>query len=167
MPALIPFLAKYWKPLACLLLAAGIFFAGWKAQGWRYEARLAAMDAAQADAHAEAQKLALRRLVAEQARYADIDNAKTKELTDARTEVDRLRNDVAAGRRRLQYATRPADHCQPGAAAAAGLDHARPAELTADARQAYFDLRAGIAERETMLSACQAILRGRTQHEAE
>ena len=46
----------------------------------------------------------------------------TKELADAKAENDALRDDAAAGRRRLHYRSRPRQSCE--VTAASGVDNA-------------------------------------------
>ncbi|HAU2960520.1 TPA: lysis protein [Salmonella enterica subsp. diarizonae] len=75
---------------------------------------------------------------------AALDARYTKELADAKAENDALRDDVAAGRRRLYVnATCPA--AVRKATAAPGMDNATTATLTANAERNYWRLRDGIA----------------------
>ncbi|WP_387440449.1 lysis protein, partial [Photorhabdus sp. RM105S] len=62
----------------------------------------------------------------------ELDIKHTRELTNAKSEIDVLRNDVAAGRRRLLVkATCPVSET----ASSTGLDGSRPARLEKDAEQ--------------------------------
>ncbi|MHA7916492.1 lysis protein [Alloalcanivorax xenomutans] len=92
-------------------------------------------------------------LVAEQARnldqaeqfnrrIAEIDRVRTEEIANARTEIERLRDDVAAGRRRLRLAA----HCPrvpqaDGTASATSVDDGTTPELTGAAERNYWRLR--------------------------
>ncbi|RAW91604.1 peptidase, partial [Photorhabdus sp. S8-52] len=67
----------------------------------------------------------------------ELDIKHTRELTNAKSEIDVLRNDVAAGRRRLLVkATCPVSET----ASSTGLDGSRPARLEKDAEQDYLRL---------------------------
>uniref|UniRef100_UPI0036DDA9A1 lysis protein n=1 Tax=Photorhabdus sp. RM71S TaxID=3342824 RepID=UPI0036DDA9A1 len=62
----------------------------------------------------------------------ELDVKHTKELANAKSEIDALRDDVAAGRRRLLVkATCPVSET----ASSTGLDGSRPARLEKDAEQ--------------------------------
>ncbi|EBP4182407.1 lysis protein [Salmonella enterica subsp. diarizonae] len=89
---------------------------------------------------------------------ATLDAKYTKELADAKAENDALRDDVAAGRRRLYVnATCPA--AVRKATAAPGMDHAASATLTANAERNYWRLRDGIATVTKQLEGAQAYIR--------
>ena len=69
---------------------------------------------------------------------AALDAKYTKELADAKAENDVLRDDVAAGRRRLHIKA----VCQPReATTASGVDNAQPPRLADTAEWDYFTLR--------------------------
>lgn len=73
------------------------------------------------------------------AEVALISETKTKELNDAKAQIERLERDVAAGNRRLLVNARcPAVPAKPDAAS---MDDERTAKLTANAERAYFRLR--------------------------
>lgn len=142
----------YAAAVAAVLVAT--FSAGWTANGWRWEARHATAEKAHADALAASQAEAMRLAAHLNRRVADIDATRTKDLLEARRETDALRADLDAGRRRLRLAaTCPAP--VPAAPVAAGLGDGGSPELTADARAAYLDLRAGIDTVTAQLLACQ------------
>ncbi|MGG6045036.1 lysis protein [Salmonella enterica] len=89
---------------------------------------------------------------------AALDARYTKELADAKTENDALRDDVAAGRRRLYVnATCPA--AVRKATAAPGMDNAASATLTANAERNYWRLRDGIATVTKQLEGAQDYIR--------
>ncbi|MDD2038739.1 lysis protein [Pseudomonas putida] len=103
----------------------------------------------QADAEFAAQTLAARDA---------LDRKFFQEMSDAKQENESLRADVAAGNKRvLVKASCPKP--VPGPAGATGLDDGAGAELTADARQDYFDLREQIVETEKQLSGLQEYVR--------
>lgn len=86
-----------------------------------------------------------------------IDQQRTEELSRAEDENERLRADVAAGRRRLSVrATCPAVPTDTGAA---GVDDGATVELAADARHDYYRLRAQIAADEQKLAGLQDYVR--------
>ncbi|KJS42727.1 MAG: hypothetical protein VR70_03770 [Rhodospirillaceae bacterium BRH_c57] len=133
---------------------AATFAVGWTVNGWRWEARHATAERTHADALAASQAEAMRLAAHLNRRVAGIDAARTKDLMEARRETDALRADLDAGRRRLRLAaTCPAP--VPTAPGAAGLGNGGAPELTADARAAYLDLRAGIDTVTAQLLACQ------------
>ncbi|EOV0352483.1 lysis protein [Vibrio fluvialis] len=73
------------------------------------------------------------------AEVALISVTKTKELNDAKAQIERLERDVAAGAKRLLVNARClAVPAKPGAAS---MDDERTAQLTANAERAYFRLR--------------------------
>ncbi|HEA0262705.1 TPA: lysis protein [Salmonella enterica] len=89
---------------------------------------------------------------------AALDARYTKELADAKAENDALRDDVAAGRRRLYVnATCPATVRK--ATAAPGVDHAASATLTANAERNYWRLRDGIATVTKQIEGAQDYIR--------
>ncbi|EAM6080479.1 lysis protein [Salmonella enterica subsp. enterica] len=89
---------------------------------------------------------------------AALDARYTKELANAKAENDALRDDVAAGRRRLYVnATCPA--AVRKATAAPGVDHAASATLTANAERDYWRLRDGIATVTKQIEGAQDYIR--------
>lgn len=106
-------------------------------------------------AEAEARRAAVAR------RYLEIDTRYTKEMADAQDDLDRLRRDVAAGKRRLRFAA--ARPVVPPAAGSSGVDPAAAPELGPDAREAYYDLRRQHGQVTRQLLACQALLVGERQ----
>ncbi|EEK2577579.1 lysis protein [Salmonella enterica subsp. enterica serovar Montevideo] len=90
---------------------------------------------------------------------AALDARYTKELADAKAENDALRDDVAAGRRRLHVnATCPA--VQAGkSTSAARVGDGTAATLTADAERDYWRLRDGIATMQKQLEGAQDYIR--------
>ncbi|EHL2774523.1 lysis protein [Salmonella enterica subsp. enterica serovar Hvittingfoss] len=93
---------------------------------------------------------------------AVLDAKYTQELADAKAENDALRDDVAAGRRRLYVnATCPA--VVRKATAAPGMDHAASATLTANAERDYWRLRGGIATVTKQIEGAQDYIRTQCQ----
>ncbi|ELO0595188.1 lysis protein [Salmonella enterica] len=90
---------------------------------------------------------------------AALDAKYTKELAYAKAENDALRDDVAAGRRRLLVnATCPAMPTGKSTSAAR-VDNAASATLTANAERNYWRLRDGIATVTKQLEGAQAYIR--------
>ncbi|WP_460117714.1 lysis protein [Pseudomonas sp. H3_G09] len=90
-----------------------------------------------------------------------IDQRNTKELTDARTENDRLRGAVDDGTGRLHVrAACPGGGSVPATAGAARVADAGRAELAADARPDYFTLRNQLALSRQMILGLQQYVRG-------
>lgn len=140
------------------LVAAALIATGWIVNGWRWSARMAAIEAEQANATTKASEEAREREQVLADAIAMIDATRTKERTKADEETARLRADVDAGRQRLLvHAACPAAGL-PQAAAGPGLDRGTGTELDAAARPDYFALRAGLTRQETKLAACQSIL---------
>ncbi len=76
---------------------------------------------------------------------SDLDNKYTKELANAKSEIDVLRGDIAAGRLRLRIAAT----CNQSEAGSSGsMGNARAPRLNPAAEQDYFDLRRMIIENE-------------------
>ncbi|EBB7877839.1 lysis protein, partial [Salmonella enterica] len=94
---------------------------------------------------------------------AALDARYTKELADAKAENDALRDDVAAGRRRLLVnATCPAVPTGKSTSAAR-VDNAASATLTANAERNYWRLRDGIATVTKQLEGAQDYIRTQCQ----
>ncbi|WP_331695229.1 lysis system i-spanin subunit Rz [Pseudomonas sp. ZY71] len=109
--------------------------AKWEASGLREAARISGEMLAERDA---------------------IDQRNTKELTDARTENERLRRAIGDGTGRLYVsATCPASGSVPTAAGTARVADAGRAELAADARPDYFTLRDQLALSRQMILGLQ------------
>ncbi|MCG3462663.1 lysis protein [Xenorhabdus bovienii] len=76
----------------------------------------------------------------------ELDTKHTQELANAKTEIDTLRSDVAAGRRKLRIqAICPS---VPEAVASGSVGDAGTPQLTEAARQDYYDLLRMMAENE-------------------
>jgi len=114
--------------------------AKWEASGLREAARISGEMLAERDA---------------------IDQRNTKELTDARTENERLRRAIGDGTGRLYVsATCPASRSVSATAGTARVADAGRAELAADARQDYFTLRDQLAQSRQMIVGLQLYAMG-------
>ncbi|MDV5387599.1 lysis protein [Pseudomonas juntendi] len=102
-------------------------------------------------AEAESSRLAL---VARDA----LDKKNFEEMTNAKNEIGALRDQLAAGTKRvLVRAACPS--AVPAAPGATGVDDARDAELTADARQDYLRIREQIVTTEAQLKGLKEYVR--------
>lgn len=164
-----------------LLLMAGSFYVAWAWQANSYGKQLAAQSANfQADltatnnAGAAQTSKALAQQQAAEQKAADIDAQRTQEKAHDLTENeslrqqyaatqaanDQLRADVAAGTRRLRIAgsctaSSGGSGGVPSAASATGLGNAGTVELSGEAGQAVFDLRAELIRERSALKALQ------------
>lgn len=87
---------------------------------------------------------------------AALDAKYTKELADAQENIDQLKRDVSAGRKRLQISARcPAN----GAASATSVDDATSPRLTDSAQRDYFTLRERIETSGKMIGGLQEYIR--------
>ena len=71
---------------------------------------------------------------------AELDARYTRELADANATIESLRDDVSAGRKRLQVAAT----CAKSTTGASGMGNGESPRLTADAELNYYRLRSGI-----------------------
>ncbi|EAW1193083.1 lysis protein [Salmonella enterica] len=94
---------------------------------------------------------------------AALDAKYTKELADAKAENDALRDDVAAGRRRLHVnATCPTVPAGK-ATATSGVDNAGRPRLADSAQRDYFTLRDRVKTMQKQLEATQQYIREQCQ----
>ncbi|SCZ72148.1 prophage endopeptidase [Photorhabdus luminescens] len=90
----------------------------------------------------------------------ELDIKHTKELAHAKSEIDGLRDDVAAGRRRLRIAAT----CSQGEARSSGsVGHAATPRLNPAVEQDYFDLRRMIVENEQQTKYLQDYIKTQCQ----
>ena len=107
---------------------------------------------AQRDKHARELKLANAAITDMRQRdVAALDAKYTKELADAKAENDALRDDVAAGRRRLHIKA----VCQCEATTASGVDNAASPRLADTAERDYFTLRERLITMQKQLEGTQ------------
>ncbi|UJT80193.1 hypothetical protein CFHODIGL_00055 [Edwardsiella phage EPP-1] len=93
---------------------------------------------------------------------AALDAKYTKELADERAKIDALRDDVAAGRRRLRVnATCPGPMHQ--GTATAGVDTAARPRLADTAQRDYFTLRERVTTMQKQLEGAQQYIREQCQ----
>jgi len=94
---------------------------------------------ATAKALAESQQRTVIQMQQQNAKVALVSETKTKELKDAKAQIEQLERDVAAGNKRLLVNARcPTVPTKPSTAS---VDDERTAQLTANAERAYFRLR--------------------------
>ncbi|MCS4061728.1 lysis protein [Pseudomonas putida] len=113
-----------------------------------------------AESRNEVDRLQLQAQQAAQALQArdDLDKQRFQEMSDAKNQIDNLRDQLAAGTKRvLVRATCPAT--VPTAASSTGLDNARDPTLTVTARQDYLRLREQIVTTEAQLQGLQDYVR--------
>lgn len=88
----------------------------------------------------------------------ELDKQRFEEMTDAKHEIDGLRDELAAGTKRvLVRATCPA--AMPAATSSTGLDDGAEPALTANARQDYLRLREQIVTTEAQLQGLKDYVR--------
>lgn len=102
-------------------------------------------------------KLATATITDMQTRQRDVaalDAKYTKELADAKSSNDSLRNAVDDGRKRLRIAI-----AKSNSASASGVGDAGTAELAGSVRQDYYDFRSMIALQDKQLRAAQEYIK--------
>lgn len=120
------------------------------------------MDALQGDVTEARRQVAQLQQQAQQAAQAlqardNLDKQRFQEMTDAKHEIDGLRDELAAGTKRvLVRATCPA---VPAATSTSRVDDAGNPELTADAGQDYLRLREQIVTTEAQLQGLKDYIR--------
>lgn len=159
---------------AVFLLAVGAGI-GWSLNGWRLAGQVADAKAETANertAH-QADLAAISNAAAQQVRnalakqqeaqqaVAELDRKQTEELKNALEENDRLRGDVADGRRRLQLkASCPADSRNlSNATGAASLADGAGPRLDGSAERDYWRLRDDIATANRQIAGLQQYVR--------
>ncbi|XUU77493.1 lysis protein [Salmonella enterica subsp. enterica serovar Infantis] len=113
---------------------------------------------AQRDKNARELKLANAAITDMQMRQRDVaalDAKYTKELADAKAENDALRDDVAAGRKRLQVSAT----CAKSTTGTSGMGDGESPRLTADAELNYYRLRSGIDRITAQVNYLQEYIR--------
>lgn len=157
----------YLKLAGIIALAVLMFAIGTVTTAWRWQAKVAALDAAHKVEIAKATTATLKaqqELDAERATkveaVASIDTKQHQQLTDALNENEKLRARVASGSVGLHINAKcPATPSSvPGASQTASVGDGTHAELAPDARSDYFALRSGIIAKERQLEACQQVL---------
>lgn len=97
-----------------------------------------------------------------QQQVVDIDARYTQELTDAKANADRLRDDVDSGAKRLLILGKRPASCpaMPATSGDTGVGDGAAIELHPTAGRAYHNLRSGLTADTKKLLACQEILAG-------
>ncbi|MBS9442478.1 lysis protein [Photorhabdus heterorhabditis] len=93
-------------------------------------------------------------------RLSELDDKHTKALAHAKSEIDALRDDVAAGRRRLRVA---ATCSQSETGSSGSVGHAGTPRFNPAAEQDYFDLRRMIVENEKQTKYLQDYIKTQCQ----
>lgn len=86
---------------------------------------------------------------------AELDTKYTKDLADAQNVIDKLRNDINAGNKRLSVKAR----CMPKATETGSVGDAGAAELSSDSRQDYYRLREQLATSDKQVRYLQDYIR--------
>lgn len=135
---------RYWYVLAIAVLAAALAFTQVQLAGERTAHAQTKQNYAEEASLEFAARLAEDKTRKENA--AKLDLKFTKELSDAKLEIERLSADVRTGKRQLRVSAT----CTPAASTinqttpATGVDDGTGPRLTAEAEQNYFGLRADI-----------------------
>ncbi|OHV54882.1 peptidase [Photorhabdus temperata] len=93
-------------------------------------------------------------------RLSELDNQHTQELAHAKSEIDALRDDVAAGRRRLRIA---ATCDQDKASSSPGVDDAASPRLEDPAIRDYFTLTERVTTMQAQLEGLQDYIKTQCQ----
>ncbi|EBQ0591160.1 lysis protein [Salmonella enterica subsp. enterica] len=149
-------LKKYWLQLSVTLLIAAL---AWTTEHYRDNA---IQYKSQRDTATHNLKLAnetITDMTQRQRDVAALDEKYTKELADAKAENDALRDDVAAGRRRLFVnATCPAMPTGKSTSAAR-VDNAASPRLADSAQRDYFTLKERVTTMQKQLEGAQDYIR--------
>lgn len=86
---------------------------------------------------------------------AELDAKYTKDLADAQNTIDRLRDDVTAGTKRLSVRAK----CMPQTTATGSVGDDGAAELSSDSRQDYYRLREQLATSDKQVRYLQGYIR--------
>lgn len=128
-------LKKYWFPLVVLMLIGVLAFLVNRYRDNAIEYKKQRDEKTQALSLANA---TISDMVVRQRDVAALDAKYTKELADARENINQLERDVAVGRKRLQISARCPEN---GAASTTGVDDGTGPRLTDAAERDYFTLR--------------------------
>ncbi|HHL2824757.1 TPA: lysis protein [Citrobacter murliniae] len=91
-----------------------------------------------------------------------VDQQRTKELHDALTQNQALRDDVATGTKRLRFTSAKLATCEQSASAAqraASMVNGASVELSSEAGRNIYDIRAGIISDQAKLKTLQVYIR--------
>lgn len=145
------------------IAAVVIFGAGYTVSSWRSTAAAEQLESARMAQASKDREEAINAYIHLSGVLAKQRDENAKQQQDARNETNRLRDRLNSGSVGLRIAARCPAVAGTSNAAGAGVGLGAWAELDPASRQAYFDLRDGINETESKLSACQAELKLRTQ----
>lgn len=140
-----------WRIILTGLLLAAFVAVGGLAGYYRYAAAEQLQRADTAERQFSQANHALDEIQRRQREIAALDDKYTRELNDAKTTIDRLQRDVAAGRKRLRVAAT----CPAASAAASRLDDAAGARLNDAAERNYFTLRERIEIAKKQITGLQ------------
>lgn len=144
--------------LAALLIA--VLSLGWAAD--HYHGKALSWRTATRQAQASLNRLAatITDMQVRQEQLTELDTKHTRELTDAKNQIDDLQRDVAAGRMQLQLHARcPAAVPAGKATGSARVDDAAGARLTPAAERNYYILRKRIETARQQISGLQDYIR--------
>jgi prophage endopeptidase len=144
---------KYWLPVLVVVLIVVLAIA---ASHYKGKSERETKRADEAEHSLNLANVTITDMQTRQRDVAALDAKYTGELADAKAEIDRLRADVVAGKRRLQIAATCSKNGTPGTSGVA--DGSSP-RLTADAELNYWRLRDGIATVTKQLTGLQAYVR--------
>ncbi|CAK9884746.1 MAG: hypothetical protein XXXJIFNMEKO3_01138 [Candidatus Erwinia impunctatus] len=145
-------IASRWKNIATGLTVAGVIVLAAMVSHYRnnyYQALNKQREFAQL---AETRLDTINNMQRQQREVADLDAKYTRELTNARLENDRLRDDVAAGRRQLRIK----GTCKLSeTTASSGMGNGSTIKVSREAGSTVFDIRSGIISDQQKLKFLQ------------
>lgn len=143
---------------AALLIA--VLSLGWAADHYHGKALSWRMATHQAQASLNRLAATITDMQVRQDQLTELDTKHTRELTDAKNQIDYLQRDVAAGRMQLQLHARcPAAVPAGKATGSARVDDAAGARLTPAAERNYYTLRKRIETARQQISGLQDYIR--------
>lgn len=140
------------KRLAPVLIGIAI---GASVNGWRLSSEFNAQLAQAAQEAEKAVLAAMAEADAQKAALAKLDAKYTQELNDAQAEIDRLTDDLAAGRKRLRLNA----VCEESTTAGTGKPDAAGPRLNDSAERDYLRLRERISTATTQILGLQEYIR--------
>lgn len=148
-----------------LIAGAGAGIGAWQWQANKYEAQLSAKQEKYEKDMGKVSKLAataaqkaLTKHEADTETIAALDKQLVKVNHDAKIEQDRLKRDIDTGARKLRIngiCIATSSGSVPSETGATGIGYASTIELAPEARQDYYDLRAGIQNDQAALTTLQ------------
>ena len=148
-----------WRMMVIGVLLVALVAAGKIASHYRDKYQRAEKDRATAEQLASERQSTINDMTHRQQLSAALDAKYTQELNDAKLQIDGLRDDVAAGRRRLQLQARcvSAGSTKTGTAS---VDNAVTARLDDAAERDYFTLTERVTTMQKQLEGAQQWIRG-------